>query len=86
MYLECVSHGLKHNNDTATYWNEKIWNLFLILSPGIAVLSSTPRDVSLGTMDDHDHEEDEVKPRKRAPERVVSKSTIGHTVQSEWEE
>lgn len=68
MYLECVSPGLKHNNDTATYWNEQIGDFSLILSPGLSVLSSAPRDVSLGTVNDHDHEEDKVKPRERAPE------------------
>lgn len=74
MYLKCVSPTPKHNKDTVTYWYEQVRDLLLILSPGLAVLSATPRDVSLGTVDDHDHEEDKVKPRKRAPGREVSKS------------
>lgn len=82
MYLECVSPGLKHNNDAATYWNEQIWDLFLILSPGIAVLSSTPRDVSLGTVDDHDHEEDKVKPRKRTPGEWSASARLGTQCES----
>jgi len=75
MYLECISPGLKHNNDKATYRNEQIGDLSLILSPGLSVLSSAPRDVSPSTVDDHDHEEDKIKPRKWAPKRAVSKNS-----------
>jgi hypothetical protein len=72
MYLESVSVGLKLNDDMTTYREEQIGDFLLILSPGLAVLSTTPRDISLGTVDDHDHEEDKVKPRKGASERIVS--------------
>lgn len=72
MYFESVSLGLKRNYDTATYWNEQVGNFLLILSPGLSVLSATSRDVSLRAVDDHDHEEDEIKPRERAPVQLLA--------------
>jgi hypothetical protein len=50
-----------------TYWNEKVRDGFLIARPGLAVLSAASGDISRSAVDDHDHEEDEVEPRERAP-------------------
>jgi hypothetical protein len=48
--------------------------LFLVLSPGLAVLPAAPGDVPHRTVYDHHHEEDKVKPRERAPGTLVSVS------------
>ena len=50
-----------------THRNKEIRDLLFVTRPRFAVLPPTPGDVSTGTMDDHNHEEDEVEPGERTP-------------------
>lgn len=49
------------------YRNEEVRNLFLVLEPGLAILSSTPSNVTSGTVSNHGAEEDGIEPREMAP-------------------
>ena len=49
-----------------TYRYEQVGDFFLIALPGLAILSSASVDISVGAVDDHDHEENEIKPREWA--------------------
>lgn len=55
-----------------THWDKDVGNSLLVLLPGLAVLASTSSDVPSSAVNDHNHEEDEVKPREGAPIILVS--------------
>lgn len=55
-----------------THWNEDVGNSLLVLLPSLAVLASTSINVPLSTVNDHNHEEDEVKPREGTPKILVN--------------
>ena len=59
--------ALQEQRLCTTYRNEKVWNGFLVTCPRFAVLSAASGDVSGSAVNDHNHEEDEVEPGKRAP-------------------
>lgn len=50
-----------------TYRDKQIRHFLLVALPGLAILSSASVDVSVGAVNDHDHEKDKVKPRKWTP-------------------
>ena len=59
-----------------TYWDKQIGHLLFVLGPGVSILPTAPCNVPSSTVDDHDHEEDKVKPRERAPEPFVSNNVL----------
>jgi hypothetical protein len=58
----------KRRKTWKTYWNKEVGHFLLVALPGFAVFPATSSNVSASSVDDHDHEEDEVEPRERAPE------------------
>jgi hypothetical protein len=54
--------------------------LLLVALPGLAVLSTASVDIPVGAMDDHNHEENEVKPRERAPINILLVTAIAFTL------
>jgi hypothetical protein len=63
----CEMLATSREKEGATYRNEEIRHLLLVLLPSISVLASTTLDISHGTMNNHNHEEHRVKPWERAP-------------------
>lgn len=66
-----------------TYRDEKVGHFLLILLPCITILASAPLDIPHSTVDNHDHEEDRVKPGEWAPAQRVSRCIImfSHTTE-----
>lgn len=65
-YCRIVRRNKRAHGFRITDWDEEVGNLLFVLGPCFTVLVAASSDVSTGAMDDHDHEEDKVKPRKRA--------------------
>jgi hypothetical protein len=57
-------------NKRETHRNKEIRNLFLVSRPRLAILPPAPGDIPRSTVDDHNHEEDEVEPGERTPEKT----------------
>lgn len=49
-----------------SYRYKNVRDLFLVSCPGLAVLPPAPHNISPCSMNNHDHEEDEIKPGKWA--------------------
>jgi hypothetical protein len=68
MYFTTVSWASHFApSNVCTHRKEQIRNFLFILSPSSAILPAAPFNIPDSTMYDHDHEEDEVEPWKRAP-------------------
>jgi hypothetical protein len=65
-----------HNchDESKAYWNEQVGDLFLITLPSVAVFLSASPYIPHCPVGDHDHEENEIKPRKWTPSTVVDGS------------
>lgn len=72
MYFQLVSKISMFKLLFPTYWDENVWNLFLVAFPSLTVLPTTSMNVPPGTVDNHDHEENKVEPGKRTPRRMLA--------------
>lgn len=85
-YLNPISSISITTSRWRTHRDKNVRDFFLILLPGFAILSPASHNISPCSMNDHDHEENEIKPRKEAPtSRQSATNRIFHnSAYSRW--